>query len=47
VLENGIKNLNLKKVQLEWEIYNLKQTKIYHQMEIKEIKNKLYNLGNY
>jgi len=39
--ENGIKNLNLEREQLELDIYNLKQTKIYYQMEIKEIKNDL------
>jgi len=39
--ENGIKNLNLEREQLELDIFNLKQTKIYHQMEIKEIKNDL------
>jgi hypothetical protein len=27
-----------------FEIYNLEQTKIYHQVEIKEIKNEFYNL---
>jgi hypothetical protein len=40
-LEIEIKNFNLEREQLELDIYNLKQTKIYHQMKIKGIKNKL------
>jgi hypothetical protein len=41
VQEYNIKNLKLEREQLELDIYNLKQTKIYHQMEIKDIKNDL------
>jgi hypothetical protein len=45
-LTNDINNLKSEKEQLELDIFNLAETKKYWQLEIKETKNKFYNLQN-